>query len=84
MEVTVQGSVAHGTWLPGGEFDIDVFAAFPKTYGPEAIRSGRALSLLADIATAAGIPWSTRYAQHPPTSPCGTVGSGLTWFPASA
>lgn len=64
VDVTVQGSVAHGTWLPGA-LDIDVFAAFPKTYGPEAIRSGRALSLLAEIATAAGIPWSTRYAQHP-------------------
>jgi len=64
IEVTLQGSVAHGTWLPGSR-DIDIFIIIPKNRGVEFIKSGRALQLLAEIATENGIPWSTRYAQHP-------------------
>ncbi|MGC8596324.1 MAG: CCA tRNA nucleotidyltransferase [Thermocladium sp.] len=64
IEVTLQGSVAHGTWLPGSR-DIDIFMIIPRNRGVEFIKSGKALQLLAEIATENGIPWSTRYAQHP-------------------
>ena len=64
-EVTLQGSVAHGTWLPGDR-DIDVFVVLPKSEeNLKLITSGKFAEALAKIAESRGIPWAMRYAQHP-------------------
>ncbi len=61
-EVTLQGSVAHDTWL-SGERDLDVFVLFPKEWSIEELRS-RGFSILLEAAEEIG-NYSIRYAEHP-------------------
>ncbi len=62
-EVTLQGSVAKGTWL-SGDVDLDVFILFPKKLGKTWIK-GKALGVLAGIAERGGWRYQARYAEHP-------------------
>jgi len=61
--VTIQGSVAKDTWLPGDR-DIDIFIVLPKDYLNK-IRDGSIINDLMNIAIENNINWSIKYAQHP-------------------
>lgn len=61
-EVTLQGSVAHDTWLSGSR-DIDVFVLFPESWTREDLET-RALPLLVEAARRAG-EYTLMYAEHP-------------------
>ncbi len=61
-EVTLQGSVAHDTWL-SGERDLDVFVLFPKEWSIEDLRN-KGFSILLEAAEEIG-NYNIRYAEHP-------------------
>ncbi|ABW01829.1 CCA tRNA nucleotidyltransferase [Caldivirga maquilingensis] len=64
-EVTLQGSIAHGTWLPGDR-DIDVFLIFPHNEKYiNLVKSGELVRSLAAAISEMGISWVMNYAQHP-------------------
>ncbi len=63
FEVSIQGSIAKGTWLPGDR-DIDIFVILQRDY-LERIRKGDVVNDLIDIASEAGLKWIVKYAQHP-------------------
>ena len=63
FNVTIQGSVAKDTWLPGDR-DIDIFIILPRDYIGR-IRDGSITNDLISIAVKNNINWSIRYAQHP-------------------
>ncbi|WP_292000629.1 CCA tRNA nucleotidyltransferase [Caldivirga sp.] len=64
-EVTLQGSVAHGTWLPGDR-DIDIFLIFPRNDKYiTLVKSGELVRNLASAFSEIGISWVMNYAQHP-------------------
>lgn len=64
-EVTLQGSVAHGTWLPGDR-DIDVFIVFPREERYiQMVKSGEIIKELSKVVSEVGISWVMNYAQHP-------------------
>jgi len=63
FDVTIQGSVAKGTWLPGDR-DIDIFIILPRGY-VDKVRSGNVINDLIDVAIDKGFRWNIRYAQHP-------------------
>ncbi|WP_291764450.1 CCA tRNA nucleotidyltransferase [Caldivirga sp. UBA161] len=64
-EVTLQGSIAHGTWLPGDR-DIDVFLVFPRNDKYiNLVKSGELVRDLAAAISEIGISWVMNYAQHP-------------------
>ncbi len=61
--VTIQGSVAKDTWLPGDR-DIDIFIILPRDYFDK-IRSGDIVNDLIDVAVEYRLNWDIKYAQHP-------------------
>lgn len=61
-EVSLQGSVAHDTWL-SGDRDIDVFVLFPDTWEKKDLVS-RALPLLVEAARRLG-DYELMFAEHP-------------------
>ncbi|OYT37880.1 MAG: CCA tRNA nucleotidyltransferase [Desulfurococcales archaeon ex4484_58] len=61
-KVTLQGSVAHDTWL-SGDHDLDVFVLFNKKYSVNELRN-RYFKLLLEGAKRLG-NIELRYAQHP-------------------
>ncbi len=63
FEVTVQGSIAKRTWLPGDR-DIDIFIVLTRNY-LDRIRGGEIINDLIDIAMKNNLKWSIKYAQHP-------------------
>ena len=64
-EVTLQGSIAHGTWLPGDR-DIDIFLVFPRNDKYiNLVKSGELVRNLAAAISEMGISWVMNYAQHP-------------------
>jgi len=62
VEASLQGSVAHDTWLSGAR-DLDVFVLFPKNTPLEKLR-GEYFSELAEIGRKLGTI-ELRYAEHP-------------------
>lgn len=62
VEVTVQGSVAHDTWL-SGDRDIDIFVLFPEKWSKEDVEK-RGFPALLDAAKEIGY-YELRYAEHP-------------------
>lgn len=64
-QASVQGSVAHGTWLPGDR-DIDIFIVFPRDERyVKLIEGGEVLRIITNILDSNGIGWRVNYAQHP-------------------
>lgn len=64
-EVTLQGSIAHNTWLPGDR-DIDVFIILPRNERYiDMVKSGELIRELANVLSRRGINWVMNYAQHP-------------------
>jgi tRNA nucleotidyltransferase (CCA-adding enzyme) len=61
-EVTLQGSIAHDTWL-SGDRDLDVFVLFPGEWSREDLEK-KALPLLIEAAKRLG-SYELRYAEHP-------------------
>jgi len=61
-EITLQGSVAHDTWL-SGDRDLDVFVLFPATWSRKDLES-RAFPALIEAASRVGV-YELRYAEHP-------------------
>jgi len=61
-DVTVQGSVAHDTWL-SGDRDIDVFVLFPEKWGREDLEN-KGFPLILEAAKRIG-NYETLYAEHP-------------------
>ncbi len=61
-EITLQGSIAHDTWL-SGERDMDVFVLFPKTWSTEELKT-RGFKILLEAAEKLG-SYMIRYAEHP-------------------
>ncbi|MEM0380420.1 MAG: CCA tRNA nucleotidyltransferase [Desulfurococcaceae archaeon] len=62
VEVTLQGSVAHDTWLHGDR-DIDVFILFPKNIEINELRD-KYFKLVAKACSEIGLV-EFRYAEHP-------------------
>lgn len=63
FDVTVQGSIAKGTWLPGDR-DIDIFIILPRDY-VDKVRKGDVVNDLMDVAIKRNLKWKIKYAQHP-------------------
>ncbi|MEM4869437.1 MAG: CCA tRNA nucleotidyltransferase [Desulfurococcaceae archaeon] len=61
-EVTLQGSVAHDTWL-SGDRDLDVFVLFPENWSREDLEK-KALPILLEAAQQLGT-CELMYAEHP-------------------
>lgn len=61
-KITLQGSVAHDTWL-SGERDIDVFVLFPTQWSIEELKT-RGFEILLEAAKEIG-KYEIRYAEHP-------------------
>ncbi len=61
-KITLQGSVAHDTWL-SSERDIDVFVLFPIQWSVEELKT-RGFELLLEAAKEIG-KYEIRYAEHP-------------------
>jgi len=61
-EVTLEGSVAHDTWL-SGDRDLDVFVLFPSNWSKSDLEL-KALPVLINAAKRIGI-YELRYAEHP-------------------
>ncbi|MEM4487839.1 MAG: CCA tRNA nucleotidyltransferase [Desulfurococcaceae archaeon] len=61
-EVTLQGSVAHDTWL-SGDWDLDIFVLFPEKWTREDIEK-EGFRLLLESAKRIG-NYELRYAEHP-------------------
>lgn len=64
FDVTIQGSVAKDTWLPGGDRDIDIFIVLSRDYF-NMIKDGSIINDLISIAVENNINWNIKYAQHP-------------------
>ncbi|MEM1849985.1 MAG: CCA tRNA nucleotidyltransferase [Desulfurococcaceae archaeon] len=62
VEVTIQGSVAHDTWL-SGDRDVDVFVLFPEEWSREDIER-KGFPLLLEATRELG-QHELRYAEHP-------------------
>ncbi|MEZ0394360.1 MAG: CCA tRNA nucleotidyltransferase [Desulfurococcaceae archaeon] len=62
VEVTLQGSVAHDTWL-SGDRDLDVFVLFPKDWGLRELKN-EGFKIVAEAAQKLG-RLELRYAEHP-------------------
>lgn len=63
FEVSLQGSVAKGTWLPGDR-DIDIFVILSRIYLNK-IKNGDVVNDLIDVARENNLKWIIKYAQHP-------------------
>ncbi len=63
FDVTIQGSVAKDTWLPGDR-DIDIFIVLSRDYF-NMIKDGSIINDLIGIAVENNINWNIKYAQHP-------------------
>lgn len=61
-EVSIQGSIAHDTWL-SGDRDLDVFVLFPENWRKEDLEE-KALPLLVEVARRLG-EYELMYAEHP-------------------
>ncbi len=61
-EITLQGSIAHDTWL-SGERDMDVFVLFPKTWSVDELK-GKGFKILLEAAEKFD-KYTIRYAEHP-------------------
>ncbi|WP_042667286.1 CCA tRNA nucleotidyltransferase [Desulfurococcus amylolyticus] len=61
-EVTLQGSIAHDTWL-SGDRDMDVFVLYPESWSIEELKS-KGFKLVVEAAEKLGI-YELRYAEHP-------------------
>ena len=61
-KVTLQGSIAHDTWL-SGEHDLDIFVLFPLEWSVEELKT-RGFELLLESAKRIGY-YEVRYAEHP-------------------
>ncbi len=61
-EITLQGSIAHDTWL-SGERDMDVFVLFPKTWSVDELK-GKGFKILLEAAEKLD-KYTIRYAEHP-------------------
>lgn len=61
-EVTIQGSIAHDTWL-SGDRDLDIFVLFPGDWSREDIEK-KGFTLLLEVAQEIG-SYELRYAEHP-------------------
>ncbi|MCY0867775.1 MAG: CCA tRNA nucleotidyltransferase [Desulfurococcus sp.] len=61
-EVTLQGSIAHDTWL-SGDRDMDVFVLYPESWSTSELRS-RGFNLIVKAAERIG-GYELRYAEHP-------------------
>ncbi|RLG89966.1 MAG: CCA tRNA nucleotidyltransferase [Thermoprotei archaeon] len=61
-EITLQGSIAHDTWL-SGDHDLDIFVLFPKNWEIEELKT-RGFNLLLKAAKIIG-DYETKYAEHP-------------------
>lgn len=61
-EVTLQGSVAHDTWL-SGDRDIDIFVLYPETWSREELED-KGFKIVLEAAKNIGT-YETRYAEHP-------------------
>lgn len=62
VEVSIQGSVAKDTWLPGNR-DIDIFIILPKNYNYSII--DKIINELIDLAINKNLNWIMKYAEHP-------------------
>jgi len=61
-EVTLQGSIAHDTWL-SGDRDMDIFVLYPESWSTEDLKS-KGFKLLVEAAEMLG-QYELRYAEHP-------------------
>jgi len=61
-DITLQGSIAHDTWL-SGDRDLDVFVLFPSDWSREDLEK-KALPILIEAASGIGV-YELRYAEHP-------------------
>lgn len=61
-EVTLQGSIAHDTWL-SGDRDLDVFVLFPPSMSLEDLRT-KGFNILLEAARKLGA-YELRFAEHP-------------------
>ncbi len=61
-EVTLQGSIAHDTWL-SGDRDLDIFVLFPLEWSVEELKT-KGFKILVEAAETIG-NYSIRYAEHP-------------------
>ncbi len=62
VEVTLQGSIAHDTWL-SGDRDLDVFVLFPTSMTLEELRV-KGFNILLEVAKEIG-RYELRFAEHP-------------------
>jgi tRNA nucleotidyltransferase (CCA-adding enzyme) len=62
VEVTLQGSIAHDTWL-SGDRDLDIFVLFPLTLTLEELRA-KGFNILLEAAKEIG-RYELRFAEHP-------------------
>lgn len=61
-DITLQGSIAHDTWL-SGDRDLDIFVLFPSSWTREDIER-KGFQLLLEAAKRIG-QYELRYAEHP-------------------
>ncbi|MEM4880460.1 MAG: CCA tRNA nucleotidyltransferase [Desulfurococcaceae archaeon] len=61
-EITLQGSIAHDTWL-AGDRDLDVFVLYPGEWSVEKVRS-LGFEIILEAAKRIG-KYELRYAEHP-------------------
>ncbi len=61
-EVTLQGSIAHDTWL-SGDRDLDIFVLYPLDWSVEELKT-RGFEILLEAAKEIG-KYEIRYAEHP-------------------
>ncbi|MEM4655198.1 MAG: CCA tRNA nucleotidyltransferase [Thermosphaera sp.] len=62
VEVTLQGSIAHDTWL-SGDRDLDVFVLFPTSLSLEELKT-KGFNILLEAAKRLGA-YELRFAEHP-------------------
>lgn len=62
VEVTIQGSIAHDTWL-SGDRDVDIFVLFPGDWSKEDLVK-KGFEVLLEAASRIG-HYELRYAEHP-------------------
>ena len=61
-EITLQGSIAHDTWL-SGDHDLDIFVLFPKNWEIDELKT-KGFNLLLEAAKNIG-NYEIKYAEHP-------------------
>ncbi|ADV64892.1 CCA tRNA nucleotidyltransferase [Desulfurococcus mucosus] len=61
-EVTLQGSIAHDTWL-SGDRDMDIFVLYPESWSIEELKT-KGFKLIVEAAGRLG-GYELRYAEHP-------------------